>query len=141
MTVISKQDQEDIKQAIMNAELDTSGEIRVHIENNCPGDVMDRAAYVFEKLQMHETEKRNGVLLYLALKNRKFAVIGDAGINQKVPDDFWDSIKMEMLNHFREGNFAEGLIYGITQTGEHLKKFFPYHTNDINELSDEISFG
>lgn len=139
--IISKQDEEDIKQAILNAELDTSGEIRVHIESVCPGDVMDRAAYVFEKLEMHKTKLRNGVLFYLALKNRKFAVIGDAGINEKVPDSFWDDLKLDMLNYFRENNFAGGLIYGIGRTSEFLKKYFPYQNGDVNELPDDVSFG
>ncbi|MFP4470540.1 MAG: TPM domain-containing protein [Bacteroidales bacterium] len=138
---ITKRDESDIKQAILNAELDTSGEIRVHIEDVCPGEVLDRAAYVFEKLGMHKTSLRNGVLFYVAMKNRKFAVIGDAGINANVPDSFWDQLKMEMLNYFREGAFAEGLIYGIGQTGQYLRKFFPYQKGDVNELPDDISFG
>ncbi len=137
----TSEDQEAIKQAIMNAELDTSGEIRVHIENTCKGDVLDRAAYIFEKLKMHKTKLRNGVLFYLAVKNRKFAVIGDAGINRVVPDNFWDSLKAEMLNYFREDKFTDGLIYGITRTGNYLKQYFPYQQDDVNELSDEISFG
>lgn len=138
---LSGEEQEDIKQAILNSELDTSGEIRVHIENICSGEVMDRAAYIFEKLGMQKTKLRNGVLFYLALKNRKFAVIGDAGINTMVPDSFWDGIKIEMLNNFRENRFADGLIYGITKTGEYLKNFFPYQKDDVNELPDDISFG
>jgi len=136
------QDQkDDIEQAILNAELDTSGEIRVHIENICEGDVMDRAAYIFEKMEMHKTQLRNGVLIYLAIKNRKFAIIGDSGINGAVPENFWDSIKTKMINHFRENNFKEGLCVGIMQTGDQLKKHFPYHCDDVNELPDEISFG
>ena len=89
------QEKEDITIAIKNAELDTSGEIRVHIENSCKGDVKDQAAYLFEKLEMQKTEQRNGVLFYLAIKNRKFAILGDVGINQVVPDDFWDDIRNE----------------------------------------------
>lgn len=137
----SKEQKEDIKQAILNAELDTSGEIRVHIENVCDGEVMDRAAYIFEKLKISNTEQRNGVLFYLALKNRKFAIIGDEGINETVPEDFWEEIKMKMLNHFRESNFTGGLIEGISIIGKYLKKHYPYQTDDVNELSDEISFG
>lgn len=137
----SKQQKEDISIAIKSAELDTSGEIRVHIENKCPGDAKDRAANIFGKLKMHETELRNGVLFYLAVKNRKFAILGDAGINQVVPENFWDEIRDIMLNHFREGKFTDGLIEGITMAGAQLKKHFPYQTGDVNELSDEISFG
>lgn len=132
---------EDIRQAILNAELDTSGEIRVHIEANCKGDVMDRAAYMFDKLGMNKTDLRNGILFYLAVQNRVFAVIGDKGINAVVPENFWEILKNLLLNRFREGQFTEGLIEGINMVGLKLKKHFPYQTGDINELPDEISFG
>ncbi len=137
----SKEQQEDIKQAILNAELDTSGEIRVHIENVCDGDVMNRGAYIFKTLKINKTELRNGVLFYLAIKNRKFAIIGDEGINKAVPENFWEEIKARMLNYFREAEFTEGLIEGITDIGRYLKKHYPYQTDDVNELPDEISFG
>lgn len=137
----SLNEQEDIRLAIMDAELDTSGEIRVHIENSLVGDNLDRAAFIFKKLKMDETAKRNGVLIYLAIENRRFAIIGDSGINSVVPPNFWDDIKAAMVNHFREGRFAEGLIDAITLTGQQLKLHFPYKTGDTNELSDEISFG
>lgn len=136
-----KEQREDIKHAILNAELDTSGEIRVHIETNCTGDVMDRAAFIFDKMGMQKTSKRNGVLFYLAVKNRRFAVIGDIGINTAVPTDFWDDIKNLMLNHFRDNHFTDGLIEAIDRVGQKLKEHFPYQTGDVNELSDEISFG
>jgi len=125
-------EKEDIKMAIRQAELDTSGEIRVHVETSCTGDVMDRASRLFEKLNMHKTRLRNGVLIYLAIRNRKFAIIGDMGINSVV--------ESEMLNHFRENHFTEGLMKAIELTGFQLKKHFPYITNDINELPDDISF-
>jgi len=137
----SRQEKEEIKQAIMNAELDTSGEIRVHIENTFTGDVMDRAAFIFKQLGMNKTELRNGVLIYLAVKNRRFAIIGDSGIHKVVPENFWDNIKVRMLDHFREGRFADGLIEAVIAAGEHLKKHFPRQRNDVNELTDEISFG
>jgi uncharacterized membrane protein YgcG len=137
----SPNEQEDIKMAIMEAELDTSGEIRVHIENTLIGDNLDRAAFIFKKLKMDETAKRNGVLIYLAIQNRRFAIIGDSGINSVVPPNFWDDIKAAMVNHFREGKFSEGLIDAISRTGQQLKLHFPYKTGDKNELSDEISFG
>lgn len=137
----SGHDQEDIRQAIMLAELDTSGEIRVHIENTCKGDVMDRAAYLFKQLDMHKTAERNGVLIYLAVKNRRFAIIGDSGINSKVPDNFWHKTKEIMLDHFRENKFTDGLINAIESIGRLLKTHFPHQRDDVNELSDEISFG
>ena len=137
----TSQEKDDIRQAILLAELDTSGEIRVHIENTCDGDVMDRAAYVFKKLGMAKTKLRNGVLIYLAIRNRKFAIIGDSGINKVVAPTFWDDIKHTMLNHFREDRFIEGLSFAITAAGEQLKKYFPHQIDDVNELPDDISFG
>ena len=135
------QEQEDIKLAIMNAELDTSGEIRVHIENTVTGEVMDRAAYIFRTLGMNKTELRNGVLIYVAVRNRRLAIIGDSGIHSVVPENFWSDIKADMLNHFRENRFTDGLIEAIAATGIQLKKHFPHHSNDVNELPDDISFG
>jgi len=132
--------QEDIRIAIMNAELDTSGEIRVHIESSCKGDAMERAFEVFNKLEMNQTVARNGVLIYLAVKNRKFGIIGDEGIHAKVPEKYWDVVKNRMMDHFREGRFTQGLVEAITEIGEQLKYYFPYQTDDKNELSDDISF-
>ncbi len=137
----TKEEQDRIMNAILNAELDTSGEIRVHIESVFKDDVMDRATFIFKKLKMHRTELRNGVLFYLAVKSRKFAIIGDVGINKEVPKDFWNDIKEKMAEYFKENKFTEGLVFGISETGAHLKKHFPYHLDDINELSDDISFG
>ena len=137
----SKEEKEVIKSAVKEAELNTSGEIRVHIDNHCKEDVMDRAAWWFGKLEMQKTEQRNGVLFYLAVKDHKFAILGDAGINANTPDDFWDQIKEKMLASFKEGAFANGLNEGILMAGEALKSHFPYQDDDVNELSDEISFG
>ncbi|TRX62968.1 TPM domain-containing protein [Carboxylicivirga sp. M1479] len=137
----SESERKQIVDAIKQAELNTSGEIRVHLDKHCNENVLDRAAYWFEKLQMHQTEQRNGVLFYLAYEDHKFAVLGDAGINQKVPDDFWNSIKDLMLANFKEGRFADGLANGIIESGKQLRAHFPYQSDDVNELSDEISFG
>jgi uncharacterized membrane protein len=134
-------DQLAVKNAIALAEKETSGEIRVHIEDSFAGDVLDQASYIFKKLKMHQTEQRNGVLFYLAVRNRKFAIIGDAGINSKVPEGFWDHIKDVMTQRFRDNRFTDGLVEGITLAGEKLREHFPYQQNDTNELSDEISFG
>ncbi|AHW59254.1 TLP18.3, Psb32 and MOLO-1 founding protein of phosphatase [Draconibacterium orientale] len=130
-----------ITNAIRVAETNTSGEIRVHIEKHCAGDVLDRAAYIFEKLEMHKTELRNGVLFYLAVEDKRFAILGDGGINQKVPDDFWESTKEVVIAKLKEGKYAEALADGIVMAGEQLKTHFPYQDDDVNELSDEISFG
>jgi len=137
----SKEEKLEIKKAILNAELDTSGEIRVHIENEFKGEVLDRASFIFHKLGMDKTELHNGVLFYLAIKSKKFAIIGDNGINKEVPEDFWENIKAEMTKNFAKGKYSKGLSEGIALAGTHLKKHFPHHIDDINELSDEISFG
>jgi uncharacterized membrane protein len=137
----SKAEQHNITDAIRRAEHMTSGEIRVHLENVCHGDVLDRAAYIFGKLAMHKTELRNGVLFYLSVKDHKFAIIGDSGINKMVPPGFWDQIKETMLGYFSKSNYDTGLIQGITMAGEKLKMFFPYQKDDINELPDDLSFG
>ena len=113
----SKEDKAQIKDAVVKAETNTSGEIRVHIDNHCKEDMMDRAAWWFAKLEMQKTEKRNGVLFYLAVKDHKFAIIGDAGINAVTSDDFWDQIKETMLGHFTGSEFAEGLKQGILLAG------------------------
>lgn len=130
-----------ITNAIRVAETNTSGEIRVHIENRCKGDVLDRAAYLFEKLEMHKTELRNGVLFYLAVEDHKLAILGDGGINAKVADDFWESTKEVVIAKLKKGLYAEALSDGIIMAGEQLKAHFPYQDDDVNELSDEISFG
>jgi uncharacterized membrane protein len=137
----SSDQQKAIVKAIGEAELNTSGEIQVHIEKHCKKDVLDRAADVFKKLKMHETKQRNGVLFYLALKDHQFAIIGDSGINSVVPAHFWEDIKDMMQQHFKNGRFTEGLCEGIQKAGEQLKAHFPYHKDDKNELSDELSFG
>ncbi len=129
-----------ITDAIKEAELNTSGEIRVHIESSCKEDVLDRAAFTFEKLDMHKTELRNGVLFYLSINDKKFAILGDAGINAVTPDNFWEEIKETVINHFKKNEFDLGLSTGIKMAGEALKSHFPYQQDDVNELSDEISF-
>ena len=137
----SKEEKDDIKKAILNAELDTSGEIRVHVESECKEEVLDRAAFLFKKLGMENTSYRNGILFYLAINSQKFAIIGDQGINAVVPENFWVDIKTQMSEQFNNGKFADGLSEAISATGKHLKKHFPHHIDDINELPDEISFG
>ena len=139
-TFFTKEQQAQILAAVKEAENETSGEIRVHIETFCNEDVLDRAAWIFKKLSMHNTAERNGVLFYLAISDRKFAVIGDAGINSKVPAGFWDDVKDLLQTKFREGKFTEGLSEGIILAGVHLKKHFPHSKDDVNELPDEISF-
>ena len=124
------------------AELNTSGEIRVHLEAHCnKPNVLDRAAELFAKLDMHKTLQRNGVLIYMAIDDHKFAIIGDAGINAAVGAGFWEREKGWMAARLEEGKIVEGLVEGIEEVGQKLKQFFPYMEDDVNELSDDISYG
>ena len=133
--------QQAIIKSIENAELNTSGEIRLHVEDTCKINPVDRAIEIFEKLEMHKTELRNGVLFYLATKDKKIAVIGDKGINDIVTENFWDDIKNEIINQFKNNQFTEGICKGIEMAGEKLKMHFPFQVGDTNELSNDISFG
>ncbi|HNW89623.1 MAG TPA: TPM domain-containing protein [Bacteroidales bacterium] len=133
-------DIDDIRQEILLAELDTSAEFRVHIEENHTGDCEARAAELFLKLQMDHTEEHNGILIYLALKNRRFCIYYDDGIRTKIPKDFWVMINQKFLNQISNQNYVDGIIEVIHQTGIHLKKLFPRKPGDVNELSDKITF-
>lgn len=137
---LSAEELKRVKEAIAAAEALTSGEIRVHIENTFKGEVIDRAVYVFEKLDMHKTALRNGVLIYVAVKNRSFAIIGDTGINERVGQHFWDEVKEKMQQQFADGHYAAGLCDAVRMAGTKLSAFFPISENDSNELSDDISF-
>ena len=139
-TILNHEEDQRVVEAIKQAELNTSGEIKVHIENRCTGNVEERSLFVFNHLKMSETQQRNGVLIYLAVKDRKFAILGDEGINNVVGDGFWTDVKDLMLSYFKEGHFAEGLEQGIMRCGEKLKTYFPYQSNDVNEIPDEISY-
>lgn len=139
-TILNCDEDRRIVEAIKQAELDTSGEIKVHIENHCRGDVEKRSLYVFKHLKLHKTKQRNGVLIYVAIKDHKFAIMGDEGIDKVVGDGFWNDVKNLMLKHFKKGNIAEGLEQGILRCGKKLKNYFPYQSDDINEIPDNISY-
>lgn len=134
----SAAEKELIAQAIRQAEEKTSGEIRVYAEAKRKGDVVTHATAVFHYLKMNETKERNGVLFYLAYKDRQFAIVGDEGIHRKVGNNFWDDVKKTMGSLFHQGKFTDGLQKGIRMTGEKLKQYFPYSSEDKNELPDEI---
>ena len=138
---LTNEEEQEIVAAISMAEKETSGEIRVHIEKTTSISVYDRALEIFVELKMHETELKNGVLIYLAVADKKFVSCGDKGINDVVPEDFWNTTKDTMKNHFKSGDFKQGLIDGIQKAGEQLKKYFPWESVDTNELSNEISKG
>ena len=138
----TEQEKKAIVQAIADAEAMTSGEIRLHIESKCKTDiVLDRATELFFQLKMNETAHQNGVLIYIAKDDHKFAIIGDKGIDALVPATFWDSTKEVMREHFKRNEFYEGVLFAIHEAGFHLKQYFPLKENDKNELSDEISEG
>lgn len=136
---LSKAEEQEIVLAIVEAEKNTSGEIRVHIEEHTEKLPLERAQEVFFELKMDETQDRNGVLFYVCVSDKKFAIIGDKGINEAVESDFWDCTKDTVIANFKEGNFKKGLVEGILRAGERLKKYFPYQSDDTNELSNEIS--
>lgn len=140
MALFTEQQQKQVQEAIAHAELNTSGEIRVHIDKRCKEEPMKMAIAVFEKLGMHKTEQRNAVLFYLAMDDKKLAILGDKGINEAVPSNFWDEIRDLMVSHFKKGEFTKGLSKGIVMAGEQLKTAFPYQSDDTNELSNEITF-
>lgn len=133
--------QQQIIAAIRMAETNTSGEIRLHISKTSNGnDPMVEALNIFNQLEMYKTGQRNGVLFYISVADRKFAIIGDQGINEIVPPDFWEDIKNMVILHFRQQNYVQGLTEGIKMAGMKLKEHFPYQKDDVNELSDDISF-
>jgi uncharacterized membrane protein len=139
MTFLSKEDEKEIIAAIASAEKQTSGEIKVHIETKTEKPPLERAQEVFSDLGMTDTEARNGVLFYVGIHDRSFAIIGDKGINEKVAADFWETTKDVVISFFKKQQFKEGLVHGILKAGENLKTHFPYQKNDVNELSNEIS--
>ena len=139
---LTKEEEQEIVSAIRTAELNTSGEIRVHIEaSSDKDDAFKRALEVFHSLKMFETEQKNAVLIYVAVEDHKFVIYGDEGINNVVPVNFWDTTKNVMQNHFKKGNFKKGIVEGILKAGQELKAHFPWQTNDVDELSNEISKG
>ncbi len=139
---LTLEEEQRIVKAIQEAEKETSGEIRVHLENNnLTKDCLEHAKEVFHLIHMDETEEKNGVLFYIAVHNHQFAIIGDSGIDKVVPHDFWTSVKDTVTFEFSKGNKADGLIIGILEAGQKLKQYFPYKKEDNNELSDNISKG
>jgi uncharacterized membrane protein len=138
---LTKAEEAEVVEAIRLAEKNTSGEIRVHLEKKTSIVPMERAIEVFHELKMNKTQLQNGVLIYIAVKSKQFAICGDKGINEKVGSDFWNSTKDIMLNHLKNGKNKQALVDGIYNAGQQLKKHFPYQSNDSNELSNEISKG
>ncbi|RZK20849.1 MAG: TPM domain-containing protein [Pedobacter sp.] len=140
MSLFSDLEQDKIAAAIANAEKATSGEIRIAIDKHCAIDPFERATEYFAELDMDKTSQRNGVLIYLAHVDHKFAIIGDLGINRLVPEDFWETTKIAMIAHFAKGDLAEGIIAGVALAGEKLASYFPPQKGDINELPNDIVY-
>lgn len=136
---LSPQEEEQVIAAIKEAELETSGEIRVHLESRCWGNPLKKGLKTFRKLSMDKTAAKNGVLFFVAVKNHKIAIVADKGINDVVPENFWDDVYEEIKGNFRSQAYSKGLVDAILKTGVKLKEHFPYQSDDVNELPDEIS--
>jgi uncharacterized membrane protein len=135
---LSPADLHEVARAVGEAEGRTSGEIRVHLDARCPGDPLARAVELFERLGLTRTALRSGVLLYVAVEDRKLAVIGDAGVHQRVGPEYWDRLRAALVAHFREGRPRDGLVAAVREVGETLARHFPRAPDDRNELSDEV---
>lgn len=138
---LTSEEEQQIVDAILEAERDTSGEIRVHLEASSKKDHFERAQEIFHLLKMDNTKESNGVLLYVAVEDRRFVIFGDTGINNVVPDNFWNDTKDVIQKHFKAGHFKDGIVQGVLMAGKELKAHFPWHPDDENELSNEISRG
>ena len=139
---LTKAEEEEIVEAIRTSEKNTSGEIRVHLEKTTGEmDIFDRAMEVFHMLKMDNTKQDNGVLIYVAVEDRNFVIYGDKGINDVVPNDFWESTKDAIVAQFKQGDFKQGLVDGVLKAGDQLQKHFPWKASDVNELSNKISKG
>lgn len=138
---LTASEEQEIIDAIREAEKNTSGEIRIHIERDTATDPFERAMEVFHYLKMDNTKLQNGVLIYVAVDARTFVIYGDKGINDVVADDFWDCTKDIIQDHFKSGRFKEGLIDGILRAGEQLEQHFPWDHGDLDELPNTISKG
>ena len=139
--LLSHDERERVRHAVRAAEKRTSGEIRVHMDDVIEGSVLDRAAFVFEELDMHRTKDRNAVLIYVSVAQHRAAVIGDAGINAKLPHGYWNDVLHVLLSEFKVERYCDGLCNAIALLGEQLHAHFPHERDDSNELSDDISFG
>ena len=138
MAILSKDEQQRISEAVAAAEKASSGEIIVALQKTVKGEIYEEAKAFFDKKKLYETRDRNGILIFLAFNKHQIAVLGDQGINEKVPEDYWQQIIDEMIGEFKQGNLCEGLVLGVNKIGEKLTELFPYRDDDQNELSDEV---
>ncbi len=141
MKILTRDEELRVVEAIKQGERATSAEIKIHIDKRCPNDPLERAIEWFHKLKMNQTQLRNGVLIYVASDDRKMAIIGDKGINSLVEADYWDTTYQIMRSSFSKGDYCQGLCEAIDSIATILGHHFPYQSDDINELSDDISYG
>ena len=137
--LLSEEDLEAIARAVAQAEGSTSAEIRVHLDHGCPGDALQQAIKVFERLGMHKTAARNGVLVYISVTDRKLAIIGDTGIHERVGEAYWQGLVAGVLQRMRQQGPRDGLVHALAEAGRALGQHFPRRPDDKNELSDEVS--
>jgi|694.fasta_scaffold113755_6 uncharacterized membrane protein len=140
-TLLSESEKSQLVAAIKKAEDHTVGEIKVHIDNHCKGDVIEKATSIFDKLKLYDTKERTGVLIYMACIDKKMAILGDKGIHQIVNDVFWNDIVTHSISFFKQEKYYEGLECAVNSVGTELHKHFPSTQNNTNEISNEISFG
>jgi uncharacterized membrane protein len=136
---LAQLDQQRIVDAIGAAEKRTSGEIRVHIQPKSRGEIRDVAEGTFERLGMTKTELRNGVLLFIASEEQRFVILGDRGIDEKVPAGFWDDIAANLTIRFKAGELTDGIVEAIHSAGEQLAQYFPRAEDDVDELSNDLN--
>ena len=136
---IASLDQPRIVESINTAEKQTSGEIRVHVQPKAHGEIRTVAERTFERLGMTKTALRNGVLLFIACEEQRFVILGDKGIDEKVPAGFWDEIAAKLTIRFKHGEFTDGIVDAIHSAGEELRHYFPRAHGDVDELSNEIN--
>jgi uncharacterized membrane protein len=137
---LSNKEKKIIVATIRAAEMKTSGEIRVHLQSVAKPDILAHGKEVFEKLGMAKTDQRNGVLIFVATRDKRFSVLADSGIHREIEQEFWNELAKKMEDHFRQNRFADGIVEAVAAIGEHLAKHFPREQNDVNELSDAISY-
>ncbi|HEV2055132.1 MAG TPA: TPM domain-containing protein [Methylomirabilota bacterium] len=139
--ILSDDDLAAITRAVTEAEGHTSAEVRVHFDHSCEGDALQQAIKVFERLGMHRTAARNGVLVYVSVTDRKLAVIGDKGIHERVGEAYWQGLVDAVRERLRQQQSRDGLIHALAEVGRELGRHFPRRPGDKNELSNDVSTG
>ena len=137
---LNEREVKDLAAIISEAELLTSGEIRLHLEEKCNIDTQARALEVFYSLNMGNTKLKNAVLIYISYGDQKFAICGDEGIHENVSNRFWKSLRNSLRRSFEKKDFFKGISITIMECGRQLRTYFPYQHDDINELDNHVTF-